>query len=119
MDTDNKPCPPELLYLDAGAWEAALAPHRVIQLSPLPQPPGPGVLDAGGRAGRSFAAERQSENMNLFGALADHLRALREAGQVVVASWSEGARERLAGLLADQGIADAPPGADLRALPEG
>ncbi|MFN3970760.1 MAG: transcription-repair coupling factor [Gemmobacter sp.] len=119
IDTVYKPCPPEALYLDEAGWEAALAARRVIQLSPLAQPPGPGVLDAGGRAGRSFAAERQSDNLNLFGALADHLRALREAGQVVVASWSEGARERLAGLLADQGIADARPVADLRALPEG
>ncbi|QYK39974.1 MAG: transcription-repair coupling factor [Paracoccaceae bacterium] len=118
IDTVYKPCPPDLLYLDEAAWEAELAPRRVIRLSPLPQSPGPGVLDAGGRAGRNFAPERQSENLNLFGALADHLRVLREAGPVVVASWSEGARERLAGLLTDQGIRDAMPVADLRALPE-
>lgn len=119
MDTVYKPCPPDLLYLDEGAWDGALASLRVVQLSPLPQPPGPGVLDAGGRAGRSFAPERQAENLNLFSAVAAHLKVLREAGQVVVASWSEGARERLGGLLADQGITDARPVADLRDLPPG
>jgi epimerase transport system membrane fusion protein len=75
-----------------------VAGHRVVQLSPLPQSPGPGVLDAGGRMGRSFAPERQMESVSLFGALADHIRSLRGDAQVVIASWSEGARERLRGL---------------------
>jgi transcription-repair coupling factor (superfamily II helicase) len=55
-----------------------VAGHRLIQLSPLAQAPGPGVLDAGARIGRSFAPERQQEKISLFGALADHIRALRE-----------------------------------------
>lgn len=119
MDTVYKPCAPGLLYLDDTAWEAALAGHRVIQLSPLAQSPGPGVLDAQGRAGRSFAPERQQENISLFGALADHLRVLREDRQVVVASWSEGARERLQGLMQDQGVRGATPVRDFREVPEG
>ena len=53
MDTVYKPCPPEALYLEDAAFEAAIAGHRVIQLSPLPQAPGPGCLDAGARAGRT------------------------------------------------------------------
>ena len=72
----TSPAAPGLLYLDDAAWEAAVAGHRVMQLSPLPQSPGPGVLDAGGRIGRSFAPERQLENVSLFGALADHIRSL-------------------------------------------
>ncbi|MGQ0564779.1 MAG: transcription-repair coupling factor [Gemmobacter sp.] len=119
IDSVYKPCPPDLLYLDDAAWEAALASRRVVQLSPLAQSPGPGVVDAGGRAGRNFAPERQQENISLFNALADHLRTLREDGQVVVASWSEGARERLAGLIADQGMAGAQPVRDLREVPPG
>jgi transcription-repair coupling factor (superfamily II helicase) len=106
LDTVYKPVPPELLYLDEAAWEAALADLRVMQFSPLAQAPGPGVIDAGGRAGRDFAPERQSENLNLFGALADHLRTLRAERDVIIASWSEGARERLKGLLEDQGLSD-------------
>ncbi|WP_444666353.1 transcription-repair coupling factor [Cereibacter changlensis] len=119
MDTVYKPSAPGLLYLDDAAWEAAIAQHRVIQLSPLPQSPGPGVLDAGGRIGRSFAPERQMENVSLFNALADHLRKLREDRQVIVASWSEGARERLKGLLEDHDVHGATPIRDIRDLPEG
>ena len=119
IDTVYKPVPAEELYLDDAAWEAAVAGHRVVQLSPLPQSPGPGVLDAGARAGRNFAPERQQENINLFDVLADHVQALSRAGQVVVASWSEGARERLKGLLADNGVTGAREIADFRDLPEG
>jgi transcription-repair coupling factor (superfamily II helicase) len=119
IDTVYKPVPPGELYLDDAGWEAAVAAHRVIQLSPLPQSPGPGVLDARARTGRSFAPERQQENVNLFGALSDHVNALSKAGQVVIASWSDGARERLRGLLADNGVTGVTDIADFRALPEG
>ena len=119
IDTVYKPVPAEDLYLDDAAWEAAVAGHRVVQLSPLPQSPGPGVLDAGARAGRNFAPERQQEKINLFGALAEHVQALAKTGQVVIASWSEGARERLKGLLADNGLTGAREIADFRDLPEG
>lgn len=114
MDTVYKPAAPGLLYLDDAAWAAALAARRVVQLSPLAQSPGPGVLDAGGRMGRSFAPERQQENISLFNALADHIKVLRKDANVVIASWSEGARERLRGLIADQGILGATEVADFR-----
>ncbi|MBC7140795.1 MAG: transcription-repair coupling factor, partial [Rhodobacteraceae bacterium] len=109
LDTVYKPCAPGLLYLDDAGWDAAVAGHRVIQLVELPQATGPGVLDAGGRIGRNFSAERQLENVNLFSALADHLNARRADGQVIVASYSEGARERLKGLLADEDVVGATP----------
>jgi transcription-repair coupling factor (superfamily II helicase) len=118
MDTVYKPSPPGGLYLDPDRFAEVLRGRRVIQFSPNRQPPGPGVLDAGGRAGRSFAPERQQENVNLFDALAQHLRAMCEVSQVLIASWSEGARERLRGLLEDQGLA-ATEVADARAIPEG
>jgi len=104
LDSVYKPAPPGLLYLDDAAWAAALAGHRVVQLMVLPQPTGPGVLDAGGRLGRNFAPERQLENISLFGALKDHVEAKSQKGQVVIASFSEGARERLMGLLEDEGL---------------
>jgi transcription-repair coupling factor (superfamily II helicase) len=118
LDTVYKPVAAGLLYLDDAGWEKAVAGHRVVQFSPLPQPPGPGVLDASGRIGRSFAPERQQEKISLFAALADYVRALREDRQVVIASWSDGARDRLKGLLTDQGLTaqDLP---DLRGLPDG
>jgi transcription-repair coupling factor (superfamily II helicase) len=107
LGTVYKPVPPGELYLDAGGWEAAVGGRPLHQLSALPQPLGPGVIDAGGRIGRDFAPERQQESVSLFGALAAHIRARRRAGDVVVASYSQGARERLAGLLADSGVSDA------------
>jgi len=119
MDSVYKPCAPDLLYLDDPAWERALDAHRVVQLSPLPQAPGPGVLDAGGRIGRNFAPERQQENVSLFAALADHLKALLQERQVIIASWSDGARERLKGLLDDQGIKAAREVKDFREVPDG
>ncbi len=119
MDSVYKPSAPGLLYLDDTAWEAAIADHRVVQLSPLPQAPGPGVLDAQGRIGRSFAPERQQENISLFSALSTHIKALSQDAQVVIASWSDGARERLKGLLDDQGLHHAKEIKDFRDLPEG
>ncbi|OZA18422.1 MAG: transcription-repair coupling factor, partial [Rhodobacterales bacterium 17-64-5] len=119
IDTVYKPVPAEDLYLDDPAWEEATARHRVVQLSPLPQSPGPGVLDAGARAGRSFAPERQQEKLNLFGALAEHVQTLSKTSHVVIASWSDGARDRLKGLLADNGLRGAVEVPDLRHLPEG
>jgi transcription-repair coupling factor (superfamily II helicase) len=116
LDTVYKPCAPELLYLDDATWEGVLAPRRVLQLSVLQQSPGPGMLDAGGRIGRSFAPERQQESISLFSALKDHIDMLSQDHSVVIASWSEGARERLRGLLTDQGLLGAVEIADLRAV---
>ncbi|WP_421704103.1 transcription-repair coupling factor [Aliiroseovarius sp.] len=118
MDTVYKPCPPELLYLDDPAWEAALAGRRVVQTVALPQSTGAGVLDGGGRIGRNFSPERQQEKVNLFEALADHVKAKRGEGPVVVASYSEGARERLQGLLADEGLTATAQIKDFRDVPD-
>ncbi|MCI2398442.1 transcription-repair coupling factor [Aliiroseovarius subalbicans] len=118
MDSVYKPCPPELLYLNDDAWNACVASRRVVQLSALPQATGPGVLDGGGRIGRNFAPERQMEKVNLFNALSEHVKARRGDGPVVVASYSEGARERLQGLLADEGLTATAPIADFRDVPE-
>ncbi len=119
MDTVYKPAPPGLLYLDDAAWEAAVAGHRLLQFHPLPRPTGPKVIDAGGRIGRNFSPERQLESVSLFGALEGHVEAKRKAGQVVVASYSEGARERLQGLMEDQGLVGAVPIRDFRDVPDG
>ena len=117
--TVYKPAAPEGLYLDEAGWEATLAGRRVVQLAALPQPTGPGVTDAGGRIGRDFAPERQQENISLFNALKTHVEARRRETQVVIASYSDGARERLAGLMEDEGLAGAAPIADWRDIPEG
>ncbi|SFM15642.1 transcription-repair coupling factor [Shimia aestuarii] len=106
IDTVYKPVPPGLLYLNDPDWVEAIASRRVLQFNPLPQASGPGAIDAGGRIGRNFAPERQQENLSLFEALADHIRKKLPDGPVVVASYSEGARERLSGLIEDEGLAE-------------
>ncbi|MCH2164255.1 MAG: transcription-repair coupling factor [Marinovum sp.] len=109
MDTIYKPAPPNGLYLDDAAWEAAISDKRVVQFHPLAQASGPGVVDAGGRIGRNFAPERQQETISLFGSLASHVKARLVNGPVIVASYSEGARERLTGLIEDEGLAEVIP----------
>ena len=119
LDSVYKPAPPQLLYLDPEAWEATLGARRVLRLQVIAAPPGPGVLDAGGRVGRNFSPERQVENLSLFSALKDHVQARLACGPVVIASWSEGARERLKGLMEDEGLAGAKLISDARAIGEG
>lgn len=109
MDSVYKPVPPELLYLDDDAWGTAIAGRRVLHFKPLPQASGAGAIDAGGRIGRNFSPERQQEQVSLFAALADHIKKKLPQGPVLVASYSEGARERLTGLIEDEGVAEAIP----------
>jgi transcription-repair coupling factor (superfamily II helicase) len=109
LDSVYKPMPPELLYLNEADWDSATSKRRMLNMHPLAQASGPGVVDAGGRIGRNFAPERQQESISLFGALADHVRVRLQTGPVVIASYSEGARERLSGLIEDEGLAQAIP----------
>ena len=108
-DTVYKPIAPELLYLDDASFTAAMATNRVLHFNPLAQASGPGVVDAGGRIGRNFSPERQLENISLFGALADYIKLKSEDKPVVIASYSDGARERLTGLIEDEGIGEVIP----------
>jgi transcription-repair coupling factor (superfamily II helicase) len=104
MDTVYKPIAPELLYMSPDVLNASLVDRHVNRMIVLPQPTGPNALDMGGRIGRSFAPERQAEETSLFESLADHITDKRKNNAVVIASFSEGARERLEGLLSDKDI---------------
>ncbi len=117
-DTVYKPSPPGLLYLDDAAWTKALGTRRVVQLAVMPQPTGPGVTNAGARIGRDFAPERQQESISLFGALAAHIQARSAKAPVVLASYSEGSRERMVGLLDDQGLSGIREVRDFREVGE-
>jgi len=102
-----KPLPPETLYLEPGEWAEQIAVRSARQLSPFEVPPGPLVENAGGRQGRNFAPERAQDGVNVFDALAEHLRVLARRGlKVIIASWSEGARDRLETVLHDHGVGD-------------
>jgi len=106
LDSVYKPVPADQLYLDEAAWNDAVAGKRVLSLKPLPQASGPGAIDSMGRIGRNFSPERQQESISLFGSLAEHIKVKLQEGPVVVASYSEGARERLSGLIEDEGLAE-------------
>jgi len=103
-----KPVPPERMFFDAAAWAATLADHRVYRLTPFEEAAGADVRSWRGRAARSFAPERQQGEVNVFDAVVAHIKRLQaEHRRVIVATWTPGARERLAGLLADHGLKDA------------
>ena len=102
------PVPADSMFLTEAEWQRLMnaAPH-VIAFDTFERPEGDGaaVVSFGGRQGRSFAPERQTESANVFDAVVAHTKKLIEAKKiVVVACWSTGARERLAALLAEHGL---------------
>jgi transcription-repair coupling factor (superfamily II helicase) len=117
--TANRALPPDWLYLPEDEWNSALAGRQVRRLTPLE---GPGE-SAGGRLGRTFAAERGQDSVNLFEAVARHAETLKSEGRrVLFASWSEGSSERLSAMLSDHGLSHVVAvrdWADVRSAPEG
>ncbi|PIB24759.1 transcription-repair coupling factor [Amylibacter kogurei] len=107
LESVYKPIAPELLYLDEDSFHAQLRGHDQRHLAVLPIGVGPNITDAGGRIGRNFAPDRLDENASVFKSLADHVVAKQKSTNVVIASFSEGARERLAGMLVDQDVTNA------------
>jgi transcription-repair coupling factor (superfamily II helicase) len=100
-----RPVPPDRMFLNAGAWQKVLAPHKVVRLTPFEIADGPGVRPWRGRAGRSFAPERQNPDANVFDAVVAHFKRVHEEHRrVLVAAWTPGARERLSSLLSDHGL---------------
>ncbi len=100
-----KPVPHDQLYLTEQAWAEAFAGRPVRAFNPLPTGSGPNVIDAGGKLGKSFAQERQMPDVNLFDAVAAHVKSLQaKKCHVVFASYSEGARDRMKTMLADHGV---------------
>ncbi|MGQ4272894.1 transcription-repair coupling factor [Terrihabitans sp. B22-R8] len=104
-----RPLKPERLYLASDELKNRLSEAGVARLFPFEAeaPKGAKLIDAGGRPARSFAPERADENANVFEAATRHIRELQDSGKkVVVAAWSDGARERLSHVLGDHGLED-------------
>ncbi|MDX6805334.1 transcription-repair coupling factor [Terrihabitans rhizophilus] len=120
-----KPLKPNRLYLAEDELKSRLEEAALARLHPFEAeaPKGAKLVDAGGRPGRSFAPERANENANVFEEAARHIRGLQEVGKrVIVAAWSDGARERLAHVLGDHGLEDVrevPRWADAQGLKTG
>ncbi len=100
-----KPVPPDRMFLDGKAWSAAVGGHAVLRLSPFEQAAAANVRAMRGKAGRTFALERQDPDVNVFDAVAKHIATLHASHRrVMVTTWTAGARERLVTLLADHGV---------------
>ncbi len=100
-----KPLPPDRLYLDRQAWTDQLRERATTHLEPFARPEAAAVVDMGGRAARSFAAERAAGDINVFDAVTGHVEAaIRARKRVVIACWSDGARDRMGQVLVDHGL---------------
>ena len=100
-----RPLPADALYLDEPEWAAALKVTHAHLTQPFGVPEGTrDTVDCGALTPRDFTPERTAGS-NIYEAVQAHVDALRKARtRVVLASYSNGARERLRGLLADHGV---------------
>ena len=106
-----KPLPPDRLYLPEAEWSERLNTAALARLTPFAVPEQIGsVADIGARAGHNFSAERANDAAGVFDAVGKHALALQADGKrVIVALWSEGARERMKHVLAEHGLHNLTP----------
>jgi len=102
-----RPLKPEALYLTAQEWKTRLAVADLRPLSPFAPPEGVRAFDFGAKVGRSFAAERAAEKVNVFDAVIQHTNSLSEADKTpIIACWSEGSADRMRMVLGDHSGTD-------------
>jgi transcription-repair coupling factor (superfamily II helicase) len=99
-----RPLAADALYLSRPQWDALIAERRVHLVTPFHEPESGAVVDFGIEGPRDFGAER-SRSENVYEALTDYRKLLKKTG-LVLASYSGGSRQRLAGLVADHGLTD-------------
>ena len=101
-----KPLPPERLYLTAAEWTQRLDTLRARTFFPFAATESATRLAFPGKAGRDFAPERQDPGINVYDAVRAHVATLTQGRRrVILAAYSEGARQRLESVLADHGLA--------------
>ncbi len=94
-----RPLEPRSLYLVDDDWSAIVSERHIHRSSPFPEAESISTIDFGVEPARDFAPER-AQQANIYEAVAGHVGKLRRTGRkVVLASYTRGARERLAGLL--------------------
>ncbi len=98
-----RPLAPDALYLSDKEWRAAETGRPIHLVTPFDAPEAPSVIDMAVHAARDFAPERAAD-ANVYALVAAHLAAEQRAGRrAIIASYSGGARDRLAGLLKEHG----------------
>ena len=115
--TPYRPLPANALYLAPSEWAALNDAATSVHLTPFALPDGGArwVVPMGAKAGHSFAAERADDKANVFDAVVAHVRALQKLGKrTIIASFTDGARQRTAGVLDDHGLKNAKPARSLR-----
>jgi transcription-repair coupling factor (superfamily II helicase) len=103
-----KPLPPNRLYLTEAEWKQNLEECPVLQLSPfeVPATEQQAVFAVEASPGRNFAPERATPGANIYESVRSHIDALKATRKrTVIAAWTDGAAERLEGILADHGVA--------------
>ncbi|MBA3729694.1 MAG: transcription-repair coupling factor, partial [Sphingomonas sp.] len=98
-----RPLAPTALYLARKETQGAIADRPIHLVTAFPEPAGDEVIDFGVEGPRDFAPER-AQNVNVYEAVVKHIAKLRKDKKIVLASYSIGARERLAGLLDEHGL---------------
>lgn len=97
-----RPLPTDSLYIPPVEIGTLTSSWRVRQHTAFDAPDEGEKVDFGARTGRSFLAERQTEGVNVFDSVAQHVQSLRQnKNRVWMAAWSEGSRERLTNVLED------------------
>ena len=99
-----RPLAPSALYLAKKEWDDAVRGHPIHLATSFREPESDRVIDFAVDGPRDFGAER-AQNANVYEAVAAYVSKLRKDGKkIILASYSAGARERLAGLLEDHGL---------------
>jgi transcription-repair coupling factor (superfamily II helicase) len=99
-----RPLPPSVLYLGRKEIQGTITDRPIHLATTFPERASDKVIDFGVEGPRDFAPER-AQNANVYEAVVKHIAKLRkDKKKVVLASYSIGARERLAGLLEEHGL---------------
>ncbi|CAN7499238.1 transcription-repair coupling factor [Pararhizobium sp. LjRoot238] len=115
--TPYKPVPPELLYLSAEAFNAALVSRNAMRLSPFSEHEGEArqVMTVDARLGVRWAKNAtegtsDAERVNVFDQAVKYIADRRAKGdKVLISGWSEGSLDRLLQVLAEHGLANIKP----------
>jgi transcription-repair coupling factor (superfamily II helicase) len=104
-----RPLPPEELYLSSAELAGKFEHHAAHLINAFAAPDSKNTRDFEIIAARDFAPERARKD-NVYEAVAAHLKDAAKAGRKpIIASYSKGARDRLAGLLSDHGAPKLKP----------
>ncbi|MCB2113188.1 MAG: transcription-repair coupling factor [Parvularculaceae bacterium] len=111
-----RPLKASLMYLPADEWAERLAAVPVRRLTPFSPPDEKRAFSFGARIGRTFAAERAAEKVNVFDALGAHIDDLAsENRRVFIACWTDGSADRMRAVLDEHGMSDVAHFYDWRA----